>query len=327
MTAIRRPGKINKNTTLIDYGMNGVAGFGGVYLIEAGKSCLIDTGTKKESKNILKFLRANNLSLPDYVIITHSHYDHSQGVAVLRKAAREANHEMEVMASEHAIPLLKDQSFNTVYYPKETFENTTNVTPLRDGEILDLDGITLRMTHVLGHSKDQLIIFDEQNKNLFVGDALGIKIVEDTYIPTIMPPFFDWGEFHKAARKIGQMEYDTLCLAHFGAILGNEAKTLPEEAISVSTDWWNVLESAMEKDKLDDIEYVVNRLLSDAGAKYVDIELVDPKLKYGLKFLNTTRRIRGKKPLLAAEIFTRDLIVPWIVNAYKIYKGDKSIFS
>lgn len=320
MTAIRVPGKINDNTTLIDFGMHGVVGFGGVYLVEAGKSCLIDTGTSKEAKNILRFLRDNNLNLPDYVIITHSHYDHSQGVGVLRKAATKANHKMEVMASTPAVPLLEDQSFNTFYFPKEKFENVTDVTPLRDGEVLDLDGITLRMTHLIGHSKDQVIIFDEQNKNLFVGDALGIKIVEDTYIPTIFPPFFNWEEFQKAARKIEQIDYDTLSIAHFGCILGDEAKALPKEAVSVFTAWIKVLESVRDEGKLDDIEYLTNRIVSETGSEYVDIPLIDPKLKYGLKLLNATRRIRGKRPVLASEIFTHELIIPWTVKAYKIYQ-------
>jgi hypothetical protein len=30
--------------------MRGVAGFGAVYLVEAGKSCLIDAGTKEHAK-------------------------------------------------------------------------------------------------------------------------------------------------------------------------------------------------------------------------------------------------------------------------------------
>ncbi|MFX1368541.1 MAG: MBL fold metallo-hydrolase [Promethearchaeota archaeon] len=325
MTAIRTPGRINSNTTLIDFKMHGVGGFGGVYLIEAGKSCLIDSGTKKGSRNILKFLKDSKLDFPDFLVITHSHYDHSQGIGVIQRAAEKANHKLEVMASEPGIPLLEDQSFNKFYFSDEEFESFPDVISLSDGEVLDLDGTTLRMKHVIGHSKDQLLIYDEQNKNLFVGDALGIKLVTDAYTPTIMPPFFDWKEFQKTTREIGQMEYDTLCISHFGCIMGEEAKTLPEEAISYFSAWLKVLESAKEEGKLDDVDYLIQRFLSEAGAKYVDLELYDPKLKYGLKVLNAARRIRGKQSLLAAEIFVRDLIVPWIARAYKISIGDEGI--
>jgi glyoxylase-like metal-dependent hydrolase (beta-lactamase superfamily II) len=263
--------------------------------------------------------------MPDYVLLTHSHYDHSQGVPILREAAARENCKMEIMASEPAIPLLEDQSFNKAFYPKEEYENIHDVMPLSDGATLDLDGITLRLTYLTGHSKDQIAILDEQNKNLFVGDALGIILSKDTVIPLIMPPFWDLGAYLKSAEQIEHIEYDTLSLAHFGCILSPEAHSIPQEAASVCKTWWGLFQSAEEQGRLDDIEYLLERIPSETGMHYPDIELLDPKLKYGLKLLNATRRIRrkksllGKKSLLASEIFTRDLIVPWMVKAYKIY--------
>ena len=49
MSAIRQPGRISENTTLIDIGMYGVAGAAAVYLIEGDKKCLIDGGTRTEA--------------------------------------------------------------------------------------------------------------------------------------------------------------------------------------------------------------------------------------------------------------------------------------
>ena len=60
MTAIRKTGKINDNTFLIDIGMMGVAGVTAVYLIEVQKKCLIDGGTKDGSSRIINFLKAQN---------------------------------------------------------------------------------------------------------------------------------------------------------------------------------------------------------------------------------------------------------------------------
>jgi glyoxylase-like metal-dependent hydrolase (beta-lactamase superfamily II) len=100
---------------------------------------------------------------------------------------------------------LEDQSFNKTFYLKEDFESISDVTSLSDGATLDLDGITLRVTHMSGHCKDQISILEEQNKNLFVGDALGIKLTEDTFIPPIMPPFWDLEGYLKSAEKIGQI--------------------------------------------------------------------------------------------------------------------------
>ncbi|MHA2142440.1 MAG: MBL fold metallo-hydrolase [Candidatus Thorarchaeota archaeon] len=319
MTAIREPGKVNENTTLIDFGMRGVAGFGGVYFVEAGKSCLIDAGTKEHAKNIVRSLRDNNKGLPDYVLLTHSHYDHSQGVHFLQKVAAKENHRMDIVASEQAIPLLEDQSFNKAFYPEEDYENILDVTSLSDGATLDLDGITLRVTYLSGHSKDQIAILDEQNKNLFVGDAMGIKLTENTFIPSIMPPFWDMEAYLESAEKIMAIDYDSLCLAHFGCILGDAAQSIPEESVSICKTWWGIIQSAEEEGRLDDVNYLLARALSETGMEVPDIKLLDSKLKYGLKMLNATRRVRGKQSLLPAEIFMRDLLVPWMVKAYRIY--------
>lgn len=88
MTAIREPRKINDNTTLIDYGYEGVVRIGAVYLVEARKKCLIDSGSKEGASRIVKTLKELDAFPPDYVILTHSHYDHSQGIPVMRKKAR-----------------------------------------------------------------------------------------------------------------------------------------------------------------------------------------------------------------------------------------------
>jgi glyoxylase-like metal-dependent hydrolase (beta-lactamase superfamily II) len=71
MTAIRKTGKINENTFLIDIGMMGVAGVTAVYFIADDKKCLIDGGTKGEAFRIINFLKAQNAFPPDVIIITH----------------------------------------------------------------------------------------------------------------------------------------------------------------------------------------------------------------------------------------------------------------
>ncbi len=49
MAAIRKTGKINDNTSLIDIGMMGVSGVTAMYLINDEKKYLIDGGTRFET--------------------------------------------------------------------------------------------------------------------------------------------------------------------------------------------------------------------------------------------------------------------------------------
>ena len=124
MTAIREPGKINENTTLIDATLQGVGRVSAVYLLKGEKTCLIDAGTRKGANKIVQALEDLNIGPPDILILTHSHWDHCQGIPILIKYAERNNKQIEIMASEKSIPLLQDQSFNNVF-GGSSFENLT----------------------------------------------------------------------------------------------------------------------------------------------------------------------------------------------------------
>ena len=141
MTAIRKQGKINENTTLIDYGLFGVATSGAVYLIEGEKKCLIDGGTRGEVSRIYKTLKEMNAFPPDIIILTHAHWDHTQGVPFLRKKAAQQKKEIQVMASQQSIPLLEDQSWNEGM-AQGSLENIKDVIPLKEGDTVDLGGLS-----------------------------------------------------------------------------------------------------------------------------------------------------------------------------------------
>jgi len=125
MTAIRQTGKINENTTLIDVNWLRVRGMLGIYLIksESGKNCLIDAGPATEARQLFRQLDALNAFPPDIIIITHSHFDHTQAIPFYLKKAKKLGKQITIMASKRAIPYLKDQSYNQVYGPFGPFKN------------------------------------------------------------------------------------------------------------------------------------------------------------------------------------------------------------
>ena len=76
-----------------------------VYLLKSknGGTCLIDGGTKDSAPLIYDKLKDFNAWPVDRIIITHSHWDHTQGVGFLREKAAETGHSIEIMASEKAL--------------------------------------------------------------------------------------------------------------------------------------------------------------------------------------------------------------------------------
>lgn len=322
LTAIREPGKVTDNITLIDFKYEGVAGVGGVYLVEAGKSCLIDTGSKDGAVHVVKTLKELNAFPPDYVIITHSHWDHSQGVPLLRKKAKQKQKSFETFASEKAIPLLEDQSYNEVLKSKR-FENIKDVSPLKEGDIIDLDGLSLKVIDVPGHNKDHIALLDENNKNIFLGDSIGIKVGDNAFLSPIMPPFWNTDDYFKTIEKLKKIDFESVCLNHFGYIYGDEAANILEESRKSYEQEWEVYEIAEQNGKLDDLDYIVDLVMKEMNPVIPELRIEKFMMRFMLVFINSIRKLARKEPFAVANILLKQTL-EMKVKGYKISKGIKN---
>jgi len=261
MTAIRKEGRINDNTTLIDIKMFGVPGITAIYLIESGKTCLIDGGTHTEARKILRQLKELNVFPPDLIIITHSHWDHCQAIPFLCQRAKKEGKKIEILASVEAIPNLRDQSYNEIFGTGPFNNIEEEIIPLKEGDIIDLDGITLKVIETPGHMTDHISIFDQKNQNLFVGDTFGDKVSDIVFIPPFMPPYWDKDAFLNSIAKLKKIDFDTISLAHFGTLDKYESKNILDESVSNFDHWWTKFEENI--DYLDDIPYMIDNVFSD----------------------------------------------------------------
>ena len=148
------------------------------------------------------------------ILLTHSHWDHMQGVGELIKMMEGVD--VEVLASEKAIENLKDPRYMNDPFdvPAKPVED---VTPLTEGDLIDLNGLTLRVINLFGHTMDSIAVLDEKNKNIFVGDAIKRKDY-DTFSPLFMPPDFNEFELLNTFKKLRDMENElnSLSLSHYG---------------------------------------------------------------------------------------------------------------
>lgn len=230
--------KINDDTYIIDVYFHDVAGMESIYLITGEKNCLIDSGSKDGGEKLIKWFERNNL-VPDMIILTHSHWDHSQGVPVLRNWMKKQNKKIEVYASIKALPYLKDQSYNSIFEGAD-LENIDGVIGLEHGDIIDLGTVKLEIYDAPGHHDDHIAIFDQKNRHLFVGDSIGLKIGEHAFIPPFMAPFWNEKKYYDTIKLFKTIDYTSISLGHSGCITGEQAKTILDDSVQVYLDYWKL---------------------------------------------------------------------------------------
>ena len=317
MTAIRKSGKINDSTTLIDIGMMGVSGVSAVYLIEDEKKCLIDGGTRTEAKRIINSLKELNAFPPDIIVLTHSHWDHTQAVPAMRREAARMGKTIEIMASETAIPLLADQSYNSVF-GSGPYENIPDVTALTEGDDIHLGHTTLKIYKVPGHHKDHIAILDKANKNIFAGDSIGYKVGDHTFLPPFMPPFWDMEAFKATIEKYRQINFDSISIAHFGYIYGEEAKNILDEAVTTCDTWWELYER--NADRLEDTDHMMEVVFNEINPAPIYPEILSLKLKILAGVMTGAMKLFHKEPMPLYKHLIKS-IVEWLGKGYQTYQS------
>ena len=99
---------------------------------------LIDTSSELSVRKSVNKMKELGLYPIHKILLTHSHWDHIQGVNKIKKMMKES--EVEVLASERAIENLKNPQIINEGFGYEA-NPVENVTPLKDGEIINLNGL------------------------------------------------------------------------------------------------------------------------------------------------------------------------------------------
>jgi glyoxylase-like metal-dependent hydrolase (beta-lactamase superfamily II) len=132
------------------------------------KDCfVIDPGLEPE--NFLKLFEKKELN-PVALLVTHGHGDHIGGIAAIREEWKSAKIYIGELDAEKLTDPVKNLSADFGF---------GLVTPkadvlLKNGDKLDLAGITVEVRHVPGHSKGHVVylIATEPKGMLFVGDVI-----------------------------------------------------------------------------------------------------------------------------------------------------------
>lgn len=269
MVIINSEGKINDNYYIIDGMTMGMPKFLSIYIIENnGKRLMIDVGEALKTRKIVKKLKELNLFPVDIIILTHSHWDHAQGIKKMHEAMNNPN--LEIFASENAIENIKSpermiegyQGVSEVY----PFEE---VKPLKEGDVIDLNGLELEILNMFGHTLDSIAIFDKTNKTLFAGDSIIMRLDAEAFFIPLMPPDFHEEELLKTFNRLREMKdnLNSIAFAHFGIWKDDHFSQILEEM----EDSYFKVKAALIK------WYNENLSMDDIASEYVKTFMPDSK--------------------------------------------------
>lgn len=150
---------------------------------EAGSECIvIDPGMPDVSHQLTELLEKHNLK-PVAIIATHGHLDHTFSI--------------QPIADGYGIPSYihsEDRAF--LAHPEKlhgpdfvatlsglSFTEPSDVRELRNGDVIDLVGLSFKAIHAPGHTRGSLM-FEVSNEVIISGDVLFAGSIGRTDLPT-----------------------------------------------------------------------------------------------------------------------------------------------
>ena len=207
----------------VDLGLYDIAGYGSVYVVDAERPAVVDTGLGTNRARLLDALGELDVR-PAFVLLTHVHLDHAGGAGFLADEFPDAT----VCVHEAGAPHLVDperlvagtksavgDQWRHYVDPKPVPEE--RVESLSDGDAVDLGDRTFDVHAAPGHAPHQVVYHDRGDDAVFTGDAAGIYVPKYDEIHQTSPPArFDLHGCHEDVDTIRELDPRVLCFGHFG---------------------------------------------------------------------------------------------------------------
>lgn len=191
-----------------------------IYLINfGGRAALVDAGCGFSSDRLLANIRECGVG-PEQIellLITHCHFDHTGGVASLRKHLN-----CRTVAHQQDAKFLEDGD-NTAtaanWYGSTIKPFVVDNKIAGPGETIVLGERTIDAIHIPGHSPGSLV---------FVTESQGLKVLfgQDVHGPLDASFHSNRKDYEKSLKLLLTLEADILCEGHYGIYRGRrEVKT------------------------------------------------------------------------------------------------------
>ncbi|MFW9818651.1 MAG: MBL fold metallo-hydrolase [Candidatus Thorarchaeota archaeon] len=288
-----KSGKVNEYLHHIDAKAYGSKRILSVFLGEFDNaSVLLDCGSSLNVKNLLRYLKRNNISLSSfkYLIPSHHHFDHNGGMWKIYEELKKFNPDVKILTNNLTKNLLNDyknhlnrgkstygnyvgemkpieESAFKIIEPSMNFNPDLNELDVIDKFIVNGKDIKLSILKTPGHTPDhQTPLFIDQNSVdfIFLGEAAG-TLYHDTQLltmPTSMPIYYNHEDYMKSIKNIRQLKPLMAGYGHFGIVNGklNVQNILSEHEAFMEKFKSLIIKYYSERPKT---KYVLDKILPD----------------------------------------------------------------
>lgn len=182
---------------------------------EASEAIIIDPGD--DERKIRQALDRHKLK-PAFIINTHGHIDH---------IGCDDKFGVPIYAHARELPLLKNPGLNLSDFVAVSYRVKSEVSALREGQLIDLAGIQLEVIHMPGHTPGGIALLMRKPEDgiLFTGDSLFNMGIGRTDFPGA-----DEAELKRSIKnKLFKLPDDTVIYPGHGpsSTIGREKKENP----------------------------------------------------------------------------------------------------
>ncbi len=272
----------------------------GTLIIGKDKVAIIDCGMAFCAPEKIKKIKAIIKDRPvDYIIAGHSHYDHIGSIPHMKKEWNS----LKVISSEYAATVFtKPGALKTIRELSITAAKTyreddaalaeyvndyddkdfhTDII-VREGDKIDLGGITLEVIATPGHTRDAISFYIPEWKLIKVDETLGVLTSETTMYPVYLVSYLLARE---AIEKCSRYDAEYISSPHYGLVSDEVAKGYFKLAMDTINECRDILLKGYYEGKSEE------ELVEVFAVRYRNGNLVD-KQPYEAFMLNTVVTIR-----------------------------------
>lgn len=264
--------KVAKDVYLIDVEM-WTRRYSSVYIVAGDSVVLVETGLSTSADKILEGIAQLGFHKDEitHIIVTHIHLDHAGGAGILAKEFRNT----EVVVHKKGVPHIIDTTklvksakralgeMGKAYGLEKVVPVSANkVKSVDEGDIIDIGSRHLKVLFTPGHSSHHICLYDEENRGLFTGDAVGIYYPDvDLIKPTTPPPNFDMDVAISSIQRLQQLNARALFFSHFGMVKEKDVERILNKGIEGLQAWGKMIREALSSN--ESFEKIASKLASE----------------------------------------------------------------